>query len=536
MSSIVVDMFVCWPRATRIELLGRRGYHGKARDYNAAVAALNGLQSNFSIVEAIRKAGPGANKRAIPEMLGWVRRIGYEPSDFDHLNPIHIAGTKGKGSTSSFISSILAQYLPTTKSIHAERLPSAVGLYTSPHLRFVRERIKINNEPISEDLFARCFWEIWDRLEASRPTGLGSESGSRGIDGKPVYFHFLTLMALHCYLGESVGTAVIECGIGGEYDTTNILSTPSATGITSLGIDHVALLGDTIDQIAWHKAGIFKENVPAFTVPQPEEALTVLRERSKERRTRLHVVSTHKALQSIQLGLHGDFQKLNASLAIAISALHLSRLGFTGLPDPYDPEAELPQEFVTGLRTTKLGGRCDRRPDAKLPSLTWYIDGGHTLESIEVAGQWFAESTAKSEAEGVQRILLFNQQTRDASSLATRLQNTLAGALGDAHPFKHAIFCPNTTYRNAGYKADLVSMNTSQDDVDTLRVQKELAAAYNAIDPKAEVHVVSTIEEAIARARELATTPKTQVLATGSLHLVGGVVEVLESEAEPTGA
>ncbi|KXT04381.1 hypothetical protein AC578_3582 [Pseudocercospora eumusae] len=514
-------------------VLGQRGYHGKTRDYNAAVAALNGLQSNSSIVEAIKKAGPGWNKRAIPDMLNWVRRIGYEPSDFDHLNPIHIAGTKGKGSTSSFISSILAQYLPTKKSIHAERLPSAVGLYTSPHLRVVRERIKINNEPISEELFARCFWEIWDRLEASQPTRL--DPSSRGIDGKPVYFHFLTLMALHCYLKESVGTAVIECGIGGEYDTTNILSKPTSTGITSLGIDHVALLGDTIDQIAWHKAGIFKKDVPAFTVPQPAEALKVLRERSKERQTELHVVSTHKALQSIQLGLHGDFQKLNASLAIAISALHLSRLGFTGLPDPYDPEAELPQEFVTGLETTKLGGRCDMRPDARLPSLTWYIDGGHTLESIEVAGQWFAERTAKAEAEGGQRILLFNQQTRDASSLATRLQNTLAGALEDAHAFKHAIFCPNTTYKDAGYKADLVSMNTSQDDVDTLRVQKELAAAYNAIDPKAEVHVVSTIEEAIARARELATTSKTQVLATGSLHLVGGVIEVLESEEETTG-
>ncbi|EME89483.1 uncharacterized protein MYCFIDRAFT_126772 [Pseudocercospora fijiensis CIRAD86] len=514
-------------------MLGHRGYHGNARDYNAAVAALNGLQSNFSIVDAIKKAGPGWNKRAIPEMLSWVRRIGYEPSDFDRLNPIHIAGTKGKGSTSSFISSILAQYLPTKKSIHAERLPSAIGLYTSPHLRFVRERIKINNEPISEELFARCFWEIWDRLEASQPKGL--DSGARGIDGKPVYFHFLTLMALHCYLKESVGTAVIECGIGGEYDTTNILSKPSVTGVTSLGIDHVALLGDTIDQIAWHKAGIFKEGVPAFTVPQPEQALKVLRERSKERRTELHVVSVHKALQSIQLGLHGGFQKLNASLAIAISALHLSRLGFTGLPDPYNPEAELPREFMTGLETTKLGGRCDQRPDAKLAALTWYVDGGHTLESIEVAGQWFAERTAKCEADGGQRILLFNQQTRDASSLARRLHNTLAGALKDAHPFRHAIFCSNTTYRNAGYKADLVSMNTSKDDVDSLRVQKELAAAYNAIDPRAKIHVVSTIEEAIARARELATTPKTQVLATGSLHLVGGVIEVLESEAESSG-
>lgn len=451
----------------------------------------------------------------------------YQPSDFDHLNPIHIAGTKGKGSTSSFISSILAQYLPTKKSIHAERLPSAVGLYTSPHLRFVRERIKINNEPISEELFARCFWEVWDRLEATKP--VSEERDSRGIDGKPVYFHYLTLMALHCYLKEAAGTAVIECGIGGEYDTTNILSRPSVTGITSLGIDHVALLGDTIDQIAWHKAGIFKEGVPAFTVTQPEEALAVLRERAKERKTDLHVVPIHKTVNSIQLGLHGEFQKLNASLAIAISALHLGRLGFSGLPDPFDPNADLPQEFVTGLESTKLGGRCDMRPDSQKAALTWYIDGGHTLESIDVAGQWFASKTSTSEIKGAQRILIFNQQTRDASSLAKRLQGTLAAALNDAHPFNHAIFCPNTTYENAGYKADLVSINTSKDDVDTLRVQKELAAAWDTIDSQAQVHVVGTIEAAVAKARELCADSRTEVLATGSLHLVGGLIEVLEA-------
>lgn len=501
------------------------------KDYNAAVTVLNGLQSNFSIVEAIRKAGPGSNKSSIPDMITWVRRIGYEPSDFDRLNPIHIAGTKGKGSTSSFISSILAQYLPTKRSIHAERLPSTVGLYTSPHLRFVRERIKINNEPVSEELFAKCFWEVWDRLEASRPAEATADT--RSIDGKPVYFHFLTLMALHCYMEEDVGTAVIECGIGGEYDTTNILVQPSATGITSLGIDHEALLGSTIGEIAWHKAGIFKPGVPAFTVPQPEEAIKVLFDRAKERQTELYTVPVHEAVHTVQLGLHGHFQKLNASLAIAISALHLQRLGFTGVPDPYDPSAPLPVEFVHGLETTQLGGRCDFRADSQASNLSWYIDGGHTLESIEVAGQWFASKTSSSNGKpAAKRILIFNQQTRDASSLTKRLHDTLATALGDEHPFEHAIFCPNTTYRDAGYKADLVSINTNKDDVSSLRVQQELAKNWDTIDSKSTVHVVNTIEDAVARARDLAGGHQAEVLVTGSLHLVGGLIEVLENEAE----
>ncbi|KAK4507347.1 hypothetical protein PRZ48_001082 [Zasmidium cellare] len=514
-------MVIC--RSCLQRLRGSARHYSTGRDYNAAVAALNGLQSNFSIVEAIRKQGPGSNKRSIPDMIGW-------PSDFDRLNPLHVAGTKGKGSTSSFISSILAQYLPTKRSIPAERLPSKVGLYTSPHLRFVRERIQINNEPISEELFAECFWEVWDRFEATKPAS--SDTDPRSIDGKPVYFHYLTLMALHCYMKENVESAVIECGIGGEYDTTNILVQPSVTGVSSLGIDHEALLGNTISEIAWHKAGIFKPGVAAFTVPQPEDAMRVLHERAKERDTELYEVPVHKSIGSIELGLQGHFQRLNASLAISMSAHHLSRLGYSGLPDPYDPASSLPPEFIRGLKETHLGGRCDMRKDPIDPSLTWYIDGGHTLESIEVAARWFADRTAKSESEGATRILIFNQQTRDASSLAKRLHDVLAAALNDSHPFKHAIFCPNTTYRDAGYKADLVSINTNKDDVTSLRVQQELAKTWDGIHSQAQVHVVSTIEDAVAKARDASNGDKVEVLATGSLHLVGGLIEVLENEAE----
>lgn len=343
-------------------------------------------------------------------------------------------------------------------------------------------------------------------------------------------------MALHCYLEQQVGTAVVECGIGGEYDTTNLFIKPSVTGITSLGIDHEALLGDNIEQIAWHKAGIFKEDVPAFTVEQPAEALKVLHERARERKTELHVVPPHAAIDSIELGLQGHFQKLNASLAIAVSALHLARLGFNGLPNPHDPNASLPAEFIKGLQDTRLGGRCDQRADTNSPNVTWYIDGGHTLESIDVAGRWFASKAAKVEESEMHRVLVFNQQTRDAPALAKRLHDTLSAALKDGRPFRHAIFCPNTTYKDAGYKADLVSINTNKDDVSNLRVQNELAKSWDSIDPEASVHVVSTIEEAVGLARQLADCKPTNVLATGSLHLVGGLIEVLEGEAEKCNA
>lgn len=335
---------------------------------------------------------------------------------------------------------------------------------------------------------------------------------------------------------QNVGTAILECGIGGEYDTTNILVAPSVTGVTSLGMDHVPMLGETIESIAWHKSGIFKEDVPAFTVPQSDGAMKVLQQRAEERKTSLQLVREHHAIETLQLGLQGDFQRTNASLAIAISAHHLQRLGFSGLPSPADPASTLPAEFITGLEQVYLGGRCEVRPDNRQTNLIWYIDGGHTLESIELAGRWFAQSISRQKQQNgeskVARILIFNQQTRDASTLARKLHSTLATALGTSKPFQHAIFCPNTTYKDAGYKPDLVSINTNKADVDALKVQKDLAGTWDRVDQDARVHVLGTVEEAVKRAREVGGGGRVEVLVTGSLHLVGGVVEVLESERE----
>ena len=144
-----------------------------------------------------------------------------QPSDLNRLNPVHVAGTKGKGSTSAFVSNILSQYSDVKK----------IGLYTSPHLRFARERIKINNEPLSEEKFAKYFFEVWDRLDQSAQAA-GEDPAD--LRTKPQYFRYLTFMAFHAYISEGVDAAVIECGIGGEYDCTNVIPKPVAGAITSL--------------------------------------------------------------------------------------------------------------------------------------------------------------------------------------------------------------------------------------------------------------------------------------------------------------
>lgn len=453
------------------------------------------------------------------------------------MRPIHIAGTKGKGSTSAFVSSILAQYAKSSTDPSAK--PSKIGLYTSPHLRSVRERIQINNEPISEDLFSKYFFEIWDRLEAAAD----AENTPADMPTKPVYFRYLTLTALHAYLEEGVDSAVIECGIGGEYDSTNIILNPSVTAVTSLGIDHTAMLGSTLPEIAWHKAGIFKPGSIAFSAPQKEEAITVLQERAKERNTQLHIIDVHPDLASnkVKLGLSAAFQKINASVAIATAAAHLRALGHTSIPDPTSTaHIELPPEFIKGLEEVRWPGRCDVRREK---NVAWHIDGGHTLESIEVTGQWFAEQmTAANAASALgsppPRILIFNQQTRDANALAKALYTALQTGItaNSSSPFTHVIFTTNQTF-SEGYKPDLVSINTNQQDVDSLAVQKALAATWSEIDSTADVKVLKTIEEAINTARQTAAQwveqsgadSKVMVLITGSLHLVGGALEMLET-------
>ena len=214
------------------------------------------------------------------------------------------------------------------------------------------------------------------------------------------------------------------------------------------------MLGNTIEEIAWHKAGIMKRGVPAFTSPQSTSALVVLKERAREKDVPLQVVEHNPKMDTIQLGLAGDFQKTNASLAASIAHAHLAVLG-----RPASPMPPLPRPFIEGLERVRWSGRCETRREK---NITWHIDGGHTLDSIKVAGTWFAQQIQLQSPPQAQatRVLVFNQQTRDAEALARALHKTLADALGDDRPFTHAFFCTNTTFVDAGSRPDLVSINT----------------------------------------------------------------------------
>ncbi|KAI5789716.1 Mur ligase [Peziza echinospora] len=504
---------------------------GTTRNYASAIQLLNTLQTNHAILAQIRESGRKLNALAIPEMRAWVARIGYTGTLTPPLNIIHIAGTKGKGSVCAFTSHILAHALTP--------LGKKVGLYTSPHLRSVRERIQINNKPISKYLFAKYFFDVWDRLEES------AELEGRDPREKPVYFRYLTLMAFHVYIQEGVDVVVLETGIGGEYDSTNVVEKPLVTGIARLAVDHVAVLGETREEIAWHKAGIMKAGAAVYATNEERQSVRdVLEERAREKGVlggRVMWVPDELVDPSVELGLKGDFQRSNAALAVVVSREAIKVLLERGqLPREAITKEYINESIALGLQKTVWPGRCQLLPDPVLggDALEWCLDGAHTPDSLPHAAKWFL-GLPPLQQQGSPRpppqILLFNQQTRDPVPLLTALHTALPKSF-----FTHIIFSTNVTYsHNKGFKPDLVASAIAPQDLAEKTVQQRLREVWIGLEEAAgntvragDVVVCDTLQDSVERAREIVGGAageggKGRVLVTGSLHLVGGVLEVL---------
>ncbi|KLU81349.1 tetrahydrofolylpolyglutamate synthase [Magnaporthiopsis poae ATCC 64411] len=521
-----------------------------SRTYNDAIDLLNTLQTPFAVAQARAKtAGTHqAQAASMAEMRECLTRIGHSPRDLDRLNILHVAGTKGKGTTCAFADSILNQCRL------ARGVPAKVGLHTSPHLVSVRERLKINSVPVSKESFARCFFDVWDMLEHHRPSqALGAEEDRRldpvsrsaggSYAGKPVYGRFLTLMSWHLFLSEGVDVAVYETGIGGEYDATNVVERPCATAITTLGVDHVAVLGGTVEEIAWHKAGIMKPGCPAFAAAQPHHAAEdVLRRRAAERRvSRYEVLGVDPRLAGVDVRPPADFQRSNATLAIALAGEAMRRLdpGFWekgGGEGSGGDAAALPKEFVDGIEKVVWRGRCEVKREE---GIHWHLDGAHTLDSLVLAGGWFATEVENRPGP---RILIFNQQSRaQAPEFLAELYQ--AAKSRDGRGFDRVIFCSNRTSPSTDFKRELINHTVDAAEVDKLTVQRAFATEWAGLDPASTVSVVGSIHEAIEEVCKTASSlqsPKAggsleggkavavQVLVTGSIHLVGGTLGILE--------
>ncbi|MSP78415.1 MAG: bifunctional folylpolyglutamate synthase/dihydrofolate synthase [Dehalococcoidia bacterium] len=198
---------------------------------------------------------------------------------------IHITGTKGKGSVSAMLSSIgQASSLKT-------------GLYTSPHLHTFCERIQLNNEPISEDMFAALVEQIWPHLEAMNASD---------PDGPVTTFEMLTAMAFLCFHQEHCELQVLEVGLGGKLDATNVIKDPKACVITSISLDHTQVLGDTVEAIARDKSGIIKPGAVVVTAPQQPGALRIIERAAARRGVKLVNVANRYRATMVECDLDGQ--------------------------------------------------------------------------------------------------------------------------------------------------------------------------------------------------------------------------------------
>ncbi|MBQ3205450.1 MAG: bifunctional folylpolyglutamate synthase/dihydrofolate synthase [Peptococcaceae bacterium] len=212
----------------------------------------------------------------------------------DSLNIIHVAGTNGKGSTSAVIESILR---------HAGY---RVGLFTSPHLERYEERIQINRQPIPEAEFTAI---MSDLIETVIPKAMADGMSHPGA------FGLLTLAAFRYFSGKT-DFVVLEVGLGGWLDPTNIIKAPVLSVITPLSLEHCQILGDTIEQIAKEKAGIIKPGIPAVTAPQDERALEVLKADAAEKQSPLTCLYKDTS-KPVATSLVGSYQQMNCNTALA---------------------------------------------------------------------------------------------------------------------------------------------------------------------------------------------------------------------------
>lgn len=317
-------------------------------------------------VERLRPARVAPGTFRLDRMEALVEALGRPDHEF---KSIHVAGSKGKGSVCEMTAAALSGCGYT------------VGLYTSPHLVDLRERIRIGGECVSPADFADAVGTVARALPAVEKK-----------HGPATYFEILTAAAFVHFARQAVDFAVIEVGLGGRLDSTNVIC-PEVTAITSIQLEHTQLLGDTLAKIAAEKAGIFKKDVQALTVPQKPEVIEAFQEAAKAVGCPLSVLgddlefsqrfeanpelgphhrvclfTPRSTFEHIASPLKGDHQAVNCGLALAI--VDALRQRGHALPD---------RGIAEGLSTACSEGRLEIIHQT--PRLM--IDGAHTPDSIQ---------------------------------------------------------------------------------------------------------------------------------------------------------
>ena len=386
---------------------------------------------------------------------------------------VHVAGTKGKGSTSAMIASMLIASGYRT------------GLYTSPHLHTFTERIQVDGEPIAEEKFAEIVWGLKPEVETVNRFG--------GL-GELTTFEILTALAFVYFKERGVDFQVLETGLGGRLDATNVVK-PEICVITSISFDHTEVLGNTLTQIAMEKAGIIKPGSRVVSAPQNPEASAVIERVCQERGASLIKVGQEVAWrrnkisdsgQSFQLkGIRGNYdftipllgehQLENAAVAVASLEI-LANLG----------AKVSPESMAIGLSQVCWPGRLQILQHNPL----FVVDGAHNADSAmnlrEALKQYFDFDDA---------ILI----------IGTSQDKDLAGIVAELSPLPSMVIATHSHHPRAV-------------------VTSELVAEFSkwGVKPQVAENVASAVDLALDKAK-----PRDLICATGSLFVVAEVIEYI---------
>ncbi len=421
----------------------------------------------LSFADFERWPGAGyAERWDLRRMEEFLERLGSP-----HLNrrTIHIAGSKGKGSTAAMIAAAL------------KTAGFRTGLYTSPHLHTMRERIKIDDELITEDEFARAVLEVKPHIEAT----------NQGEYGELSTFEVLTGLAFYHFSRRGADFQVLETGLGGRLDATNVVPKPDVCVITSISLDHTAVLGDTLAEIAAEKAGIIKSEVTVVCAPQAAEAAGVIRRVCERNRAKLisvgedirwYAADSDLSGQSVKVaGSNGEYElriPLLGGYQLENSAAAVAALEVAGIEK---------EPIIEGLSNTQWPGRLDILGETPL----FVADGAHNADSA---------------ARLLQALKRHFSYDRSILIVGTSADKNSAGMVAEFAPFFDFVVTTASDHPRAN-------------DPEALAAE---FAKYN-IPAESTTNVPQAVSLALSKAGE-----RDLICATGSLFLVAEVIEVVK--------
>lgn len=377
---------------------------------------------------------------------------------------IHVAGTNGKGSTCAMLSSILRSAGLKT------------GLYTSPHLMSYTERIQINGRPISQTDFVRMGAKV--KRAISQMVAQGKNH--------PTFFEILTAMGLCYFLEKKVDVIVLETGVGGRLDATNIIDHPDLCMITSISLDHTKVLGSTVEAIAKEKAGILRKGSPVVVAKNLPRVQRVLREEAGKAGAPYHYAGSAADLAKAagyEIPLKGRYQKENLAAVLEGAAL-LSKAGL----------AISGEALRKGLKETSWPGRMQA---LSLYGCEVILDGAHNPAGAKALSEYI-------EAEETQPVVLV------FSALGKKDIEGILGPLRDASKIRSVIF----------------TCIDGQDET------ARFIEAWGKRKDAAPYQIIKEPGEALLRATKAARQAGGKVYVAGSLYLIGDILTFWQQYTE----